>query len=127
MPHARAWENELATGGQILRQVKSHLPPALAEDFKALWKLVVSSVWLAKLPGDVVGVLEKDPLALMAMIFTTLAERPNAFTVHNASVTVRQIRRRLGSIPSSQGSLVNYTAIWQTVRCGLGSRVHSRY
>ena len=91
-----SWEKDRATGGQMLKQVRSALPLELAEDLDSSWKLVVSfghvnpgAVWLSKLPGGVVGdptrhavtfdgphngPLQKHVLVHMAMIFTALAE-----------------------------------------------------
>ena len=90
------WESDRATGGQVLKETRSGLPPDLAKDLQASWKLVVSfghvnpgAVWLSKLHGSVVddptrhavpfdgphnGPLQEHAIAHMAMIFTALAE-----------------------------------------------------
>jgi hypothetical protein len=93
---AARWEENRATGGQVLKEVRSALPRDLAEDLQSSWKLVVSFghvnpgvTWLSKLPGSVVGdptrhavtfdgphngPLPQHALVHVAMIFTALAE-----------------------------------------------------
>ena len=80
----------------MLKETRSGLPPDLAKELQASWKLVVSfghvnpgAVWLSKLHGSVVddptrhavtfdgphnGPLQKHAITHMAMIFTALAE-----------------------------------------------------
>ena len=80
----------------MLKEVRSALPPDLAQDLQTSWKLVVSfghvnpgTVWLSKLDGSVVGdparhsvtfdgphngPLQQQAIAHMGMIYTALAE-----------------------------------------------------
>lgn len=92
----KLWEAGKATGGQVLKQVRSAMPPELADKLAQAWKLAVSfghvnqgTVWLAKLPGGIVGApkhhavtfdgphngpLEPAALLHVGMIYVAVAE-----------------------------------------------------